>query len=249
MSSTSTVRQHPAKPRVFNGLAGSYLSSTSRITPQAKPKDPPADLILVHFCHDQERGASKPNRCNCKVRASKDHAYEMVDAKQADFLLASNPKTDKRVKIHRAIVVRRTIVAGEPLFAIAPPLKPDREAADAARRNEKHESIKAGIRAKARQNLQKLFAAGAISQQESLMSDADLDVALKTPEGFLAKLRTKTQRKRWLVIAFSWWENVLGFYRLCENTGQFMNEADRGKGLTVNLSLKNGQSMTDKLEQ
>src|ERR1700677_548430 len=123
--SASHARQFPVK-RLFNGLQGSAFSVTSRIAPQARPKSTPQDLVRVHFCCDQQRGESKPDRCNCKLRVSKDSAYEFMESKQADFLLAPNPKTDKLVKIHRAIVIRRTVVAGEPLFAITPPVKPDR---------------------------------------------------------------------------------------------------------------------------
>jgi hypothetical protein len=173
-----TARKLPK--RAFAGLLGSSFSSVTDLTPQSKPKNPRTELVLVHFCFDQERSESKPDRCTCTLRVSKHRAYWLVDAKQADFLLVSNPKTEKPTKFHRAIVVRRVVVAGETLFAMAAPVKPDR-------RDVKHQRIKSEIRTKARRTLQKLFAVGAISQYESQMPDSELDCALQYPEAFLAK--------------------------------------------------------------
>jgi len=239
--SSAHARQFPVK-RLFNGLQGSSFSVTTRIAPQAKPKNRPQELVRVHFCLDQEHGESKPDRCNCKLRVSKDRAYELVDAKQADFLLAPNPKTDKLVKIHRAIVVRRTTVAGETLFAVCPPVKPDR-------RNATHEEIKSAIRKKGRRLLQKCFASGAISQQESRMSDAELDAAFQRPEAFIAKLPAVKWRAGWVEVSVMWWSNILGFHRLSANAGKFMREADHSTGLQVSGFTKRGESNSSKLEQ
>jgi hypothetical protein len=176
-----TSRKPPVK-RAFYGLSGSSFSVTTAVSQQAKPKNLRKELVLVHFCFDQERGESKPGhtnstecaRCVCDLRIPKGLAYDLVDGKQADFLLVPNPKTEKPTKFHRAIVVRRVVVAGETLFALAPTAKADR-------REIKHEQIKAAIRCKARRILQRLFAASAISQQESQMSDVELDRAVQYP--------------------------------------------------------------------
>jgi hypothetical protein len=227
-----TTRKLPK--RAFAGLLGSSFSSVSDITPQAKPKNPRTELVLVHFCFDQERSESKPGRCSCALRVSKDRSYELVDAKQADFLLVPNPKTEKLTKFHRGIVVRRAVVAGETLFAMAVLVKPDR-------RYVKHEKIKAEIRCKARRVLQQLFAAGAISQQESQMPDVELDRALQYPEVLLANISLCRQRERWLKVSLGWWGNILGFHRLSENAGQFIEDADRGTGVVVSGGYNNAK--------
>jgi hypothetical protein len=81
------------------------------------------------------------------------------------------------------------------------------------------------------------------------MPDADLDVALQNPDAFLLRLRTKTQRNRWLEVSFSWWGNVLGLHRLSENAGQFMRGAKRGTGLLITGFTKRGESLSNKLDQ
>jgi hypothetical protein len=219
-----TVRKPPI--RAFSGLTGSSFSHATEVAPQEKPKNPRKELVLVHLCFDQERNGSKPDRCNCTLRIPKDRAYNLVDAKRADFLLVANPKTAKPTKFHRAIVVRRTVVAGETLFAVAVPVKPDR-------RDVRHDANKSEIRCRARRILQRLFSAGTISQLESLMPDPELDRTLQYPDAFLAKIHLKRQRDIWSKIAFAWWGNILGFHRLSENTGRFLQDADRGAGLTV----------------
>jgi hypothetical protein len=57
ISAARSQRKTPAK-RAFSGLAGSRLSLVRNIESQ-KPNIPPKDKVLVHFCFDQERGASK----------------------------------------------------------------------------------------------------------------------------------------------------------------------------------------------
>jgi hypothetical protein len=151
----------------------------------------------------------------------------LTAAGQADFLLVKNPKTEKLTKFHRAIVMRRMIVAGEILFALDKPVKPNR-------RDVKHESLKTQIRLKARRILQKLLASGIISPAVAKLPDADLDSALQYPDKFLETIPARKQMQEfWREIAIEWWGNVLGYLRLSENAGKFMNDAPHAQGLVV----------------
>lgn len=225
----SNQRKTPAK-RAFTGLAGSSFATTTPVSPQHKPKDPRQQSVLVHFCFNQEQGASKAERCSCKLRLSMDRAYKLVDGKQADFLLVKNPKTSKLAKFHRAIVIRQTTVAGETLFAVSAPVKQDR-------RDKTHEQIKAGIRVKARGILHRLFAARTISPAEMQMPDGDIDAILADSSkltAFLEKISgQKRLQKAWTSLSFMWWSNILGFHRLSANAGQYLVDADRGTGIAV----------------
>ena len=229
---------HKAPPkRAFSGLAGSSLSVVSTPVPQV-PKTIKKD-VLVHFCFDQERGDSKDGRCGCSLRVTRNRAYELVDAKQADFLLIPNPKTEKLVKFHLGIVVRRVKVAGELLFALEPPTKPDR-------RDVKHQQIKGGILHEARQILRKLFKSGAISHADLQMSEEDLITAISSPDPFLAKI--KSYKKDWLKISLHWWNNALGYRHLNADVGKYLDGADHGKGLPVYSKTGNADAISDASE-
>ena len=227
--------------RAFDGLAGSALTVVKKIPPQIAPKDSPLEVVLVHFCFDQERAGTKPDRCSCNLRVTKDRSYDIVDAKQADFLLVKNPKTDKLTKFHKAIVVRRAIVAGETLFALSPPVK-------LSPRDAKHQAIKAAITRRARGILQKLLAAGVISHHEANISDSDLEAGLRDPDSFLEHISArKRMQGDWREVAFQWWGNILGYHRLDKNAGQYLTDADRGKGLVV-TGTNDRSSLTARLE-
>jgi hypothetical protein len=49
-------------------------------------------------------------------------------------------------------------------------------------------------------------------------------------------------------MALAWWGNILGFHRLSENAGHFMQSADRGTGLPITVRLKRGEKLSNKLE-
>jgi hypothetical protein len=218
----STKGNSPKKPalRAFSGLAGSPASTVIRTAPPFK------QTVVVHFCHDQQAGETKPDRCDCDLRILRNEAYELTDSDQADWLLMKT-KTEKRAKCHKAIVMRRALVNGEILFALTPSVKP-------SARDAKHESIKNDIKLRARRILQKLLASGTISPDVAKISDVDLEDALKHPEEFLGRIPArKNVQKHWRDLAFRWWGNVLGYLRLSENAGQFMDHADRGAGLAV----------------
>jgi hypothetical protein len=207
-------------------MVGRFTSSVKKPVPPSKPD------VLVHFCFDQEHGEVKPDRCDCELHISRDRAYELTAAGQADFLFVKNLKTEKLTKFHRGLVMRRMIVAGEIIFALTKPLKSNR-------RDTKHESLKRQIRLKARRILQKLLASGIISPEVATLPDADLDCALRYPDKFLETIPARKQvQESWREIAIEWWGNVLGYLRLSENVGKFMEDADRGKGLTISGTKK-----------
>jgi hypothetical protein len=223
--SSAHARQLPVK-RLFNGLQGSAFA-TLKVVPAQAPQPPTKKPILIHFCFDQEAGETKPVRCNCHVRITKDQAYEIVDAGRAQFLLVKNPRTDKLTKFHRAIVVQQHTVDGQTLFALAEPVKPDR-------RDAKHAAIKTEIMRDARRILQKLFAASAISPEDAVMSDVDLAQVFEHPESFLEKIAgRKRLKKSFTLIVEHWYNNILGFHRLNVEAGEFMKDADRTSGLLV----------------
>lgn len=104
-------------------------------------------------------------------------------------------------------------------------MKPDR-------RDARHAAIKIQIRLDARRILQELLAAGALSQQEAKMSDADLETLFQSPEPFLERIASRKRlRDAFAAVATHWWNNILGFHRLHAEAGQFMSGADRGTGL------------------
>jgi hypothetical protein len=225
MSSSAHARQFRVK-RAFTGLAGSAFA-TLKVVPAQTPQPPTKKPILVHFCFNQEAGETKPNRCKCHVRITKEQAYQFVDAGSAQFLLVKNPRTDKLTKFHRAIVAQQRTVDGQTLFALAEPVKPDR-------RDAKHAAIKTEIMRDARRVLQKLLAVGAISQEEAGMPDPDLERAFQNPEPFLKRISSRKRlRDAFAAVVVHWWNNILGFHRLNAEAGQFMPDADRGTGLPV----------------
>jgi len=230
---------HKAAPskRAFAGLAGSSLTVVSPPAPQVSKAI--ERNILVHFCHDQQRGDSKDGRCGCTLRITRNRAYDLVDAEQADFLLIPNPKTEKLVKFHRAIVVRRVKVGGELLFALEPPRKEDP-------RDKKHQQIKDRILHEARQILRKLFKSGAISHADLQMSDEDLVVAISSPDPFLAKI--KSFKRDWVKISLHFWNNILGYHRLNAEAARFLEGADHGKGRPVYSKTGNADAISDAAE-
>lgn len=208
--------------RAFAGLAGSSLTIVSPPAPQvAKVIE---KEVLVHFCFDQAQGESKKDRCSCDLRVSRNRAIELVDAKQADFFLVRNPKTEKLVKFHRAIVIRRVMVAGELLYALDRPVKADP-------RDVKHQQIKTKILQDARGILRKLFKSGHISHADLRMSDENLVVAISNPDSFLARI--KSYKSDWTKISLHWWANILGFHRLSVDAARYLEHAARGAGLPI----------------
>lgn len=112
--------------RAFSGLAGSPLARTADTQSQPKPRAKRSTLVLVHFCHDQQSGESKPLRCNCNLRIDRSTAYEHCDAKRADWLRYPNPKTGELILSHKAIVSRRVVVDRQIIFGVEPPEKKGR---------------------------------------------------------------------------------------------------------------------------
>ena len=237
-------KRTPAK-RAFVGMAGSPLAAVQSARAQAVPQNP-VKGILVHFCFNQESGESKPNRCGCVLRITKEQAYELIDAGRAHFLLVKNPKTDKLTKYHRAIVVRQTVVDGQTLYAMEKPVK-------VGSREKKHQYIRTSILLDARRILQKAFAAGVISQHESKISDVDLEATLEDSEKMLARLSChKPLQGKWRLVVFHWYNNILGFQHLNVEAQKFLKWADESAGIAVTggydsakLGLVDGAHMTD----
>jgi hypothetical protein len=223
-------RKAPAR-RAFSGIQGSAFATTVGIVPRRKSIASREQLVRVHFCFDQQEGEQKPPRCNCKQRVFKERAYELVDAKQADFLLVPNPKTSTLAKFHRAIVARRCVVLGEPLL---PPAKPD---AWALRRDAKHLQNKTEILNRARAVLQNAFGKKIIAPADLYVSDADLELTFENEPrcvGFLNKFAShKKLHAAMSKVILSWWENILGYRRLSMAAGQFLEQAHHGAGAFV----------------
>lgn len=238
-------RRTPAK-RAFVGMAGSPLAAVQSAPAQSAPQNPAKESVLVHFCFNQEAGETKPNRCSCTFRVTKEQAYELIDAGRAHFLLVKNPKTDNLTKFHRAIVIRQTVVDGQTLYAMEKPVK-------VGSREKKHQYIRTSILLDARRVLQKAFAAGVISQHESKISDVDLEAALEDSEKMLARLSChKPLQDKWRLIVLHWYNNILGFQHLNVEASKFMDWADESAGLVVTggydsakLGIVDGAHMTD----
>jgi hypothetical protein len=218
----------PTAERAFLGMAGSPLAKGSECSRQFPPKSSREQLVLVHFCFDQQEGEQKPARCNCKQRVSKARAYELIEAGQADFLLVPNPKTNSLTKFHRSIVARRVVVLGEPL------LPPARRDAWAERRDTKHLQNKTEILNKARAILQTALSKRTIAQVDLYVTDTDLELAFED-EMKCSKFLSKFSSHKKLFIEMAdvvllWWENILGYSRLSMGAGRFLEGAPHSSG-------------------
>jgi len=171
----ATQRKTPAK-RLFTGLSGSPLAQIAvEAPPPLAPKaakTPIKNMVLLHFCFNQQDGETKKEWCSCKKRVTREAAVALVKEHCADWLLTKNARARSGVsEFHRAIVVRAVIVNGETLYSVEPPLPIDR-------RDKKHEAIKETIRNRARRLLQKMFGKGVISQAILEMPNTELDELL-----------------------------------------------------------------------
>lgn len=227
-----TQRRNPAK-RFFNGVAGSALArATSNQVPAQRQ-------VLLHFCFNQRAGEIRLKSCPCNQRVSLDEAVSLVKQGRADWLLNT-----KSVKTTKSIVIRSATIGGEVLFAVKPPLRSDR-------RNSKNEQIKDGIRTDARKIIERLVSKDVVPMGMAAISDAQLDELFQSgpSEEFIAMLGEQGQnqlRLQMISVVKDWWSNVLGYERLDVNVGQFMVEADRGKGELVTGSF--GITELDRIE-
>ena len=190
-------------------------------------------MVLLHFCFNQQEGETKREWCPCNQRISRDEAFSLVRENFADWLLVKNPRAASGVaEFHRAVVVRSLNVNGEKLYAVEPSRK-------LSHREVKHEAIKQEIRNSARRLFQQAFSKGLVSQVTLDTPDAELDELLgdghKT-ETFLTDLRELGQTKfadRFARIIERWWNDILSYHRLNVNAGQYLKQAERGKGQAV----------------
>jgi hypothetical protein len=263
----SVPQRRPPRPqRAFTGLAGSPLAEVvpfpvaAVATPPPQPKPSTRGLVLLHFCFDQQAGETKREHCPCEEhaeRVTREVAEGYVQHGCADWLIVKNGKARTGTSLfRRAIVIRSVVIDGHKLFKVPSAWTPmDWD----DRRSAKHESIKVNIRSKARQILSKLFAKGVILQEvfNTTKTDSDLDLLFedaKKSETFLHLLSDHGQRalrEKFFKVIESWWNNVLGFYRLSAAGSWFMPGAERGKGLLlmkgsfVQIDLIDGQHETD----
>jgi hypothetical protein len=214
-------RKPPAK-RLFSGIAGSPLAQVNK--PTVGPPLPKVtrmrDMVLLHYCFDQQAGETKQEHCKCEERAERvprNVAEEYVKDGVADWLIVKNSRAKTGTSIfRRALVVRSVVIEGQKLFAVSSNWKPKSSRAD------KHEAIKADIRDRAKNLLRKMFSKGVIAQDvfQKLQTDAELDLLFANPTKsteFLSMLAGQEQqwfRKRLVEIILHWWNSVLGFHRL-----------------------------------
>jgi hypothetical protein len=243
----------PRKPpavRRFSGIAGSPLAHVNEaVSVVGAPKPAQVgpsnvtrmrDMVLLHYCFDQQAGATKKEHCTCEERAervTRDVAEQYVNGGLADWLIVKNGRAKTGTSVfRRAIVIRSVVIGGEKLFARPSEWKSKRLA-----RDEKHEAIKVTIRDKARNLLRKMFAKGAIAQAlfQTLQNDAELDslfTDLTKFESFSRMLGEQEQYwflKRFTEILAHWWNSVLGFHRLDVNAGTMVKHASAGVGRIV----------------
>jgi hypothetical protein len=175
-SSPSPSPAIPAK-RLFTGVASSPLAQVSE--PTAEPPLPKVtrmrDMVLLHYCFDQQAGETKNEHCFCEERAERvqrDLAEEYVKDGLADYLVVKNSRAKTGTSIfRRALAIRSVVIDGHKLFAVSSKWKPKNS------RDEKHEAIKATIRDRAKNLMRKMFSKGVIAQDvfQRLQTDAELD--------------------------------------------------------------------------
>jgi hypothetical protein len=243
----------PTKPpakRLFSGTVGSPLARVNKPAPpatapklaQAGPPDVTRmrDMVLLHYCFNQQAGGTKKEHCKCEERAERVHrdvAEQYVKDGLADWLIVKNPRAKTGTSnFRRAIVMRSVVIDGERLFA-----KPSEWKSKRLDRDEKHEAIKVTIRDKAKNLLRKMFARGVIAQDifQALQDDAELDSLFSDPvkfeklERMLIEQRQHLFHKRFVNLAVYWWNTILGFHRLDVNAGTMMKDASAGVGRIV----------------
>jgi hypothetical protein len=245
----SSPRKSPAK-RLFSGMAGSPLAQVVKPSPPVsapKPAQvgPPSvtriwDLVLLHYCFDQQVGEAKKEHCKCEERTERvpfDVAEQYVKDGLADWLIVKNARAKTGTSIfRRAIVMRSVVIDSERLFA-----RPSEWKSKRLDRDEKHEAIKVTIRDKAKNLLRMMFSKGVIAQDmfQTLQDDAELDLLLTDRvkfEEFARMLVEQEQHffhKRFVNLAVYWWNSVLGFHRLDVNAGTMMKDASAGTGEIV----------------
>jgi hypothetical protein len=237
MKPSAAVQQHraPAK-RLHQGIAGSPLAKVIDIT-SGRSKPSAKELVLLHYCFDQQAGEMKREHCPCEERAervTREVADSYVRDGFADWLVVKNVKAKSgKSEFHRAIVIRNVVIDGQKLFKVPSAWSP---VSTDDRRTKKHEAIKRAILDRARNLLRKYFSKGWISQATSEMSDAgleDLFASSTKVEEFFAVHNRPQMRKEIFGVVEHWWNNVLGYHRLNADACTFMPAAKRGKGKIV----------------
>ena len=242
-------RKPPAK-RLFSGMAGSSLTQVNSPTPPATAPAPVhslrssvtrmRDMVLLHYCFDQQAGEIKKEHCPCEERAERigrDLAEQYVKDGLADWLIVKNARAKSGTSVfHRAIVMRSVVINGERLFA-----RPSEWKSKRLDRDEKHEAIKVTIRENAKNLLRGMFAKGVIAQDvfQVLQADAELDLLFTDPVKFdkfsrmLVEQEQRRFHKRFTNIVTHWWNSVLGYYSMGEGAGTIMTGAPAGVGAIV----------------
>jgi len=204
-------------------------------TPQPKPSV--KNLVLLHFCFDQQSGERKHEHCPCEERAERvtgDAAEGYVQDGCADWLVVRNARAKSGTSVFRcAIVIRSIILDAHKLFKVPSKWKP---IGSDDRRAKKHADFKRTIFDDARNLLRMYFSRGWISQKTSQMTDSELEHLFTNPghvEAFLGEHNRPSMRKEMMAVILHWWSNILGYQRLNTEAGKFMEEADRGTGLVT----------------
>jgi hypothetical protein len=249
-------RKPPAK-RLFSGMAGSPLARVNEPAPKGDgPKlvqvGPHSvtrmrDVVLLHYCFDQQRGETKKEHCFCEERAERvqrDLAEQYVKDGIADWLVVKNARAKTGTSIfRRAIVMRSVVIDGESLFA-----RPSEWKSKRLDRDEKHEAIRVTIRDKAKNLFRMMFSKGVIAQDffQSIQEGAELDSLFADPLKFekLSRMLIEQEQhrlqRRFTDLVVHWWNNVLGYYRLDVSAGTIMKQAPAGAGEIVYKPNSNG---------
>jgi len=213
-------RKPPAK-RLFSGVAGSPLARVNEPAPLAGASKlahlgcPSVtrlrDMVLLHYCFNQQEGETKKDHCFCEERAeriTRDLAEQYVKDGLADWLIVKNARSKTGTSLfRRSIVMRSVVIDGERLFP-----RPTEWKSKRLDRGEKHEAIKVTIRDHAKNLFRRLFAKGVINHQmfHTFQNDTELDSLFTEPVKFekLARILTEQEQhgfhRRFVNLAVYW---------------------------------------------
>jgi hypothetical protein len=174
------------------------------------------DMVLLHYCFNQQASETKKDHCFCEERAerlTRDLAEQCVKDGFADWLIVKNSRAKSGTSLfRRSIVMRSVVIDGERLFA-----RPSEWKSKRLDRDKKHEAIKVTIRDNAKNLFRRLFAKGVINHEmfQTLQNDTELDSLFTDPVKFekLARMLTEQEQhwfhRRFVILTVYWWNSVL----------------------------------------
>ena len=136
-----TRHQFQKPQRLFTGLDGlppeaepttvaveEPVVTATAVEPAKLPITRMQDMVLLHYCFNQQAGETKKEHCKCEEHAerlTRTEAERCVNNGMVDWLVvrSARAKTGKSI-FRRAIVVRSVELDGERLFAITPRWQP-----------------------------------------------------------------------------------------------------------------------------